>query len=573
MIRRLSANKSTFTAIDFGPGLNVLLAERAANATRRNSRNARGKTSVVQAINFCLGANLIQDMKSLGSDGWAFTLEFDFRDTIVSVTRDVANPATVRVSAQTELPPLLAPFVGSDGSVLLADWKQACGLAFFGLDVDADRRDALSARTLISYVVRVDTTKDPLKILPQQSAVSARKHIAYLLGLDWTLPAGMQHVRSSEEALKGLLAASEQQILEGLQSEDDLLIRQGDLRREMDRLSGSVTGFRVIEDREDLITRADALTSELVELRNTSMINRRLITMYQDSLTALPAEDSAILVAEVFEEVGRTFREAPVRTLAEVQEFHHVLSSNRSRYLQRELSRLNEGNAGISSRLRVAETERARILRILESAGALAELISMQGELAQLGEQLGAVEQSLLTIRQSRRRMTELRSERAALRAAVSEDIAIHQSEIDELSSAFSSLVAELYGSGGAVSTDADDWGPRVKISVETPASAGVNKMKLLCFDVALMFSEQESGRHPGFLVHDSFVYEGVDSRQVSSALQIIAQQTLSRGTQYICTLNSDAVAPGTNGADWFNASIRRQVLDTEVGGFMGVRF
>ena len=46
----------------------------------------------------------------------------------------------------------------------------------------------------------------------------------------------------------------------------------------------------------------------------------------------------------------------------------------------------------------------------------------------------------------------------------------------------------------------------------------------------------------PGFLIHDSTIFDGVDERQRAEALELAASESQAHGFQYICTLNSDDV-------------------------------
>mgnify|MGYP002623983830 CR=1 FL=1 len=44
------------------------------------------------------------------------------------------------------------------------------------------------------------------------------------------------------------------------------------------------------------------------------------------------------------------------------------------------------------------------------------------------------------------------------------------------------------------------------------------------------------------FLIHDSNIFDGVDSRQYASALNLIYEKTNQMDIQYICMLNSDSI-------------------------------
>lgn len=44
----------------------------------------------------------------------------------------------------------------------------------------------------------------------------------------------------------------------------------------------------------------------------------------------------------------------------------------------------------------------------------------------------------------------------------------------------------------------------------------------------------------PGFLIHDSTIFDGVDERQRALALELAEKESRERRFQYICMLNSD---------------------------------
>ena len=52
--------------------------------------------------------------------------------------------------------------------------------------------------------------------------------------------------------------------------------------------------------------------------------------------------------------------------------------------------------------------------------------------------------------------------------------------------------------------------------------------MQIFCFDLMLTKISLKQGRGPGFLVHDSHLFDGVDERQVAKALQLGAESAES---------------------------------------------
>ena len=60
--------------------------------------------------------------------------------------------------------------------------------------------------------------------------------------------------------------------------------------------------------------------------------------------------------------------------------------------------------------------------------------------------------------------------------------------------------------------------------------------------DDYIALGEAHRGLRIDFLVHDSEMFDGVDSRQRAAAIQRAREVADATGTQYICALNSDMV-------------------------------
>ena len=100
--------------------------------------------------------------------------------------------------------------------------------------------------------------------------------------------------------------------------------------------------------------------------------------------------------------------------------------------------------------------------------------------------------------------------------------------------------------------------------------------MQIFCFDLMLAELATRRGIGPGFLVHDSHLFDGVDERQVAKALQLGADHAQAIGFQYIVTMNSDALPKDgfREGFDIDTYLLDTRLTDaTESGGLFGLRF
>ena len=80
----------------------------------------------------------------------------------------------------------------------------------------------------------------------------------------------------------------------------------------------------------------------------------------------------------------------------------------------------------------------------------------------------------------------------------------------------------------------------------------------------------------PGFLAHDSHLFDGVDERQIAGALMLGSRATNGKGLQYIVTMNSDIFdrLPLSEEIDRGGVVLPMRISDeTDTGGLFGFRF
>lgn len=101
MFIRLSANRDEFAPIVFRPGFNAIIADRAEDSTEQDSRNARGKSTLLMLMNYVLAGQLHKTLKPLADDGWEMTLELQMFGGVVAATRPLnkgGKKLTIRVA-------------------------------------------------------------------------------------------------------------------------------------------------------------------------------------------------------------------------------------------------------------------------------------------------------------------------------------------------------------------------------------------------------------------------------------------------------------------------------------------
>jgi uncharacterized protein YydD (DUF2326 family) len=420
----------------------------------------------------------------------------------------------------------------------------------------------------------MDSPRDPLKVMPQQGATSSRQHVAFLLGLDWEIIQDLSGIKKGLDQLKAITAASQEGLVTTLRPEDELVLERASLKNDADEWRDRITGFRVLEDPNSLVARADRLTGEIAQLRDEAVVDRRMRELYLSSLEEVDvAGGLSSSVEDLLESAGAVLADGFKRQVREVREFHAALMANRRQFLRREVELLDARLQALSGDLSRLDEQRDGTLRTLDAGGALDELNELRGELSDIEARMAAVDLQIEQARELVTRRDELKLDQSTKRAEASRYLTTSRAKLDRISDRFNEKMRQLYGKDAALSVSVDDDGYKFAVKASGTGSTGVDRMTLFCFDLTLLEEGIATGHHPDFLVHDSTVFDGVDPRQRAGALQFAQAMVAETGGQYICTINSNDVPDEVLTAEWFKDGIVRTVLDTETGGLLGVEF
>jgi uncharacterized protein YydD (DUF2326 family) len=546
MIISVSANKETFKSVSFQRGLNIILAERADGSTDQDSRNAVGKTTLLQIVHHCLGANLSDHLRKpmLREEDWEFTLDLMTPSGPVSITRSIANDRVAIVSGVT-MPRSLEPEPLRDGVQRLSikALNAWLGQQWFGLPLEKPSKYSPTFRNLISYFARREFEVVPYQFMSGQHAWDRDVHNAYLLGLDWQPFTDLKLLGDRKAVLQTVKKSIKDGVLRGPQGDPAAMeSRRVRLDQEIGELERQLHDFKVHPNYREIEEQATALTAELRKKRNNGFRLRTMLRHYEESLVSevAPAEGS---VVGLFQTAQIELPDEIRKTIEQVEAFHQQVIHNRTEFLREECENLQAQIAeNEAAETRIGE-ERAKALGIIDSFRALDEYNHLHERLADLRHERDKLVDALRQRREIDNTDDEIATER---RQVISHGRRAH----DELEAVraraielFNSNSRALYGEGshGTLEIAFTNRGSfSFKVDIQGEGSQGIEKMKLFCFD--LMLAQLWAGRNttPGFVFHDSHIFDGVDDRQKAAALRLAAQQAEERGFKYICSFNSN---------------------------------
>ncbi len=566
MIHRIYSSLGSFKELEFHPGLNVLLSEKTKDASRRQTRNRAGKSSLVEIIHFLTGADIKKEslFKAEELEDVSFGMECDLPEGPVTIER---------------LNKSRAGFLLNNTQISVTKWKEKLGLEIFGLPVTPDEKySPPTFRSLFAYFARrivSEAFSSPEKQASMQGTGDYQKALMYLFGLDWHIAADWQNIRDRENILEKLKKAVGQGAFAGIIGSSAQLRTQLTIAEErLKRLKQEMSEFRVHPQYRELEKEADELTRKLGELANGNTVDLAAI---RDLDTALKSENppEPTDLESVYREAGIVLPKIVKKRYQVVREFHESVISNRRDYLAGEL---DDAKRRIETRdLEKVELDRRRaeIMRTLNSFGALDQFNHLQGEVGRLESEVETLRKRYESAEQLEGSKSELEIERNRLLLRLRLNFKEQNERLNQAILAYEQISSRLYEDAGSMYVDETPNGPAFRFEIQGARSKGIKNMQILCFDLMLMRIASQQGFGPGFLIHDSHLFDGVDGRQVIRALKVGAEIAGELGVQYIVTMSEDDAFKETEpGFD-----LREYILDvkltdaTESGGLFGIRF
>jgi len=556
---------------DLKPGLNVLLAQKTADATSKQTRNRAGKTSFTEVVHFLTGSEAGPDsiFRTPELAEYTFGMDFDLNDTGTVVERSGSTKAKIYTTA----PP------AAQRKISATEWVSFLGEEMFGLSsLEEAGSKPPSFRSLFAYFVRRQMSgafTTPEKQATMQGTGDMQMALMFLFGLDWQIARDWQAVRDREKTLDELKKAA------GTGVFGSIIGKAADLRTQLTlqearlkKLYIEIETFHVLSEYRELEVESAALTRQLNELANANTIDFAAIRDLEGALASEIPPDLEGLQA-VYQEAGIALPGLVMRRYEDVKSFHQSVVRNRKDYLSSELEAAQLRIELRDSKKAQLDQRRAEIMGILRSHGALDQFLKLQGELGRLESEVKSIRQRFEAAEQLEGTKNELEIERNRLTIRLRRDFSEQNDRLAEAIVAFEETSQRLYESAGSMTVDETSNGPIFKFPMQGQRSKGIKNMQIFCFDMMLMRLCAKRQIGPRFLIHDSHLFDGVDGRQVISALRLGSEISQELGFQYIVTMNEDdAFKESVEGFDLNDYIIPIRLTDaTEDGGLFGIRF
>lgn len=587
MIRAVRSNRDTFKEIQFSEGFNIILAERTKVSTDKDSRNGLGKTTLIDIIHFCLGSTPKpnEGLRVKELDNWTFILDLTLRGKDFTIYRNTREYSKVKIEGDFSEWPIKPEYDRElKGYVLkIKDWNLLLGYLKFGLQTDKeDRKYNPSFRSLISYFIRrgeieVGAFESPFKHYSQQKEWDVQVSNSYLLGLNAEYAGEFQIIKDKDNTLRNLKEAANEGIMTNfLGSYGELEAERIRLQGDLNKFDEQLKTFKVHPQYYKIQEEADKLTNQIHNITNKYTLSQSILNKYRESIIA-ESDVPVNKVKDIYEECGIVFPENVEKRLNDVLEFHHKITENRKTYLQSEIGRITREIEQQKQKIEEFSNERAELLNILSTHGALAEYTKLQDKATFLRQQIEEIKNRMANLEKFEEGKSLLKIEKEELLQKTRRDLNERIAQKENAINLFNKNTEYLYSEPGILSIDVSEIGYKFKVDIKRARSQGVGYMKVFCYDLTLMQIRSKFSDMPGILIHDSTIFGDVDERQVAKAFELAAIESKAKGFQYICAINSNFVPYNDFSEQFksdFNDYVRVKFTDaTNDGGLLGIRF
>jgi len=590
MILSIESSLPTFKTLKFHVGLNVMIADTQPDASEKQTRNSAGKTSFVEIVHFLFGADCEPDsiFRTPALVEHSFSAEIRVGEELFTVRRSGLEPSKIFVlegGRDRKALKLKVDKATERMFVSNTNWKAFLAHLQFGMPEDLEGSVFSESftpgfRSMFSYFARRRNSGGFISLERQaekQQRWDWQVNLSYLLGLDWRVPREFQKIRSRERTLEELKKAAKGGSLgEMFGTVAELRPQLTVAEKGATRLREQIRNFEVLDSYKDLSRRAARARTEMQALSREAVSLQETLGHLCEALTNEAPPDHTDL-QQIYSAAGVDLPGVALRQIEDVNRFYQSVLENRRTHLQREILEAEQGLASGERRMRTLDEERREILRSLEGRGALEDFLSMQRNLAELEATAASLRERYKTAELLEGESTKLNLDRANLKLRLQAD---HQQRKDALEAAIlvvAEVINELYDDRlGRFVVQATDNGPEFHISIEGDRGGGIANMEIFCFDITLFQLVAMRYGGTGFLIHDSHLFDGVDERQVATALLIGDAITTAIGGQYIVTMNSDIFnrLPLPGDFDPGRNVLSTRLSDkTETGGLFGLRF
>lgn len=542
--------------IPFHAGINLIVDDTPALEIKSTGNNV-GKTTVLQLIDFCLGASargIYTDPENKRNEDLKVKNYLMDKEVLITLTltSDLENPLAEQLIIERNFLPRKNQIRRINGRHLTeAEFEELLTNNLFSNHYGKKP----TFRQLISHNIRYkdQSINNTLKTLDSFTRDEEYEALyLFLLGCSFDDGNSKQSILSQiriETAFKNRLESKQTRSA----YETSLSLLEGEIQRLDVQRSSLNTNPNLVDDLKEL----DRVRYEIsVSGSNLSRLNLRqnliqeAVQEVKSSTTNIDIEQLQALYSEVSNKFGKLNKE-----FSELVEFHNKMVHEKTRYIEKELPQLDAQFIEFSDRLDRLRLKEQVLTKKLAASGSFEELEKIvvklnekhqkKGEYETIVEQITAVEKNLKSLNENIERIDDL---------IFSDKFQVQvQERLNLFNEYFSEVSRELYGEEYALKFDISTTktGQRVyKFSAfNTNFSSGKKQGEITCFDIAYtFFADHENIPCYHFLLNDK--KELMHDNQLVNIANLVEREC--KNVQFVASILRDKLPAALNKDKYF---------------------
>jgi len=538
---KLYSDPEVFKPITFNDGINLIMGEKVSdgNIKKANKTNGVGKTLCVEFINYCLlkttthcRVNKIP-IENLPEDVWII-LDMEINLQKMQIKRKRKSP---------ENPIITANGVETEFSNLDDAQKYLKELLFKDFDTNTN----ISFREFLAPFLREEGSefKDILMCFENTSKIPPSvKANAFLFNIDTTLIdlikrdfGDIKKLKSHKTELKNILTEK------GKKKLSDIKATINSLKDDLNKIDLALESFKTNQAFEVQQDNLSNFQNEIESLRN-----KQSALKYQlKKISSFPELESISEreIEIVYNQFKSGLGNIVAKSIEEVKKFKQKIDDFQNRLFNEKISSLSDELRNTTQQVNTLEEKRAELIKIIDQKGVLKDIKNGYAIFHKKKEDYSSISSRYEDYEKSENRIKSLILEKDGYFLKLDSLILEAKDIIENFNETILSIHEYIMDSNKAsfdiktVSNSQSEQVLQFEMRIDDDGSHSVNRTKVFIYDLALMFNDFTSKRHPKLLVHDNIF--DVDQDTLIKSLNYLVKSE-NTDFQYILTLNRDKV-------------------------------
>ena len=505
-LEKLYSEPIIFDPISFDYGINIIMGEKSESSDKKIGV---GKSICIEFLNYCLLKKISDSRlglipKTLFDANSKIKLDLSFKTYKLTIVRSIGDPDNVVIYKNNEKLTF----------VKVEDASDYLGNLYFESYAPSITR--ISFRNLLAPIIRDERSefKDIIQCYDTKKTIPRdyKPHLFYLdFGIDLYSEIGKLIVEIKNKST--FFAETKKLVTKNSE------IKIQDAKAHLNELESEVLKINVSIEKLKNNESFDAIQADLVKLEtrlNELRTKQKAIKYEIKQIDSLPKPEnvSENEISILFNQFKKGLGDIVEKSLEELKSFKNKIDGFRNTIVNERLDSLKTDLLKLNTQVRKLDDEYAEKILLLDNGDLLKDLKTSINVFNDKNRELNNLRSLIERYDTAEREKKILKTKKANLISDFDEVLYKRSEVIESFKNTILNIHEKVMGNREAhfeLKTTSKKDIVEFVLRTDDDGSHTTERMKVLIYDIALMFNEQTKKNHPQFLVHDN-IFEDDDS-------------------------------------------------------------